>query len=77
MKRSLPLAMERATDAALNNNATRTTALFPSSLAGGRPLSYSTCSVQGERPYMEDEYLVEHEGRFAAVYDGHGGHAVR
>lgn len=25
---------------------------------------------------MEDEFSVEHEGRFAAVYDGHGGRAI-
>eukprot|EP00571_Detonula_confervacea_P001428 CAMPEP_0172323268 /NCGR_PEP_ID=MMETSP1058-20130122/48289_1 /TAXON_ID=83371 /ORGANISM="Detonula confervacea, Strain CCMP 353" /LENGTH=398 /DNA_ID=CAMNT_0013039225 /DNA_START=173 /DNA_END=1369 /DNA_ORIENTATION=+ len=54
-------------------NATATSIL--SSLTGGQPLLYSTCSVQGERQYMEDEYFVE-QGRFAAVFDGHGGAAV-
>ena len=54
-------------------NATSTSVL--SSLTGGHPLLYSTCSVQGERQYMEDEYFVE-QGRFAAVYDGHGGATV-
>jgi hypothetical protein len=38
--------------------------------------TYSTCSVQGERPYMEDEYFVSSEGTFAAVFDGHGGRAI-
>ena len=46
-----------------------------SSLAGGQPLLYSSCSVQGERQYMEDEYFVA-QGRFAAVFDGHGGSAI-
>mmetsp|Transcript_43851 Transcript_43851/g.74858 ORF Transcript_43851/g.74858 Transcript_43851/m.74858 type:complete len:372 (-) Transcript_43851:208-1323(-) len=54
-------------------NATATSVL--SSIAGGHPLLYSTCSVQGERQYMEDEYFVE-QGRFAAVFDGHGGATV-
>lgn len=57
---------------------TTTTTLVPSSsLTGGRPLSYSSCSVQGERQYMEDEHFVERGSRrFAAVFDGHGGAAV-
>lgn len=54
------------------SNATATSAL--SSLTG-KPLLHSASSVQGERLYMEDEYLVE-QGRFAAVFDGHGGAAV-
>ncbi|KAL7464075.1 hypothetical protein ACHAXS_004414 [Conticribra weissflogii] len=40
------------------------------------PIIYSSCSVRGTRPYMEDEYFVSEEGRFAAVFDGHGGSAV-
>lgn len=40
------------------------------------PLLYSIYSVRGERQYMEDEYFVGDEGRFAAVFDGHGGAAV-
>ena len=52
---------------------TTSTSSVLSSLAGGQPLLYSTCSVQGERQYMEDEYFVAQEGRFAAVFDGHGG----
>jgi len=56
-----------------STNTTTSTSAVLSSLAGGQPLLYSTCSVQGERQYMEDEYFVEQEGRFAAVFDGHGG----
>ena len=41
-----------------------------------QPLLYSVCSVRGERQYMEDEYFVGDEGRFSAVFDGHGGAAV-
>lgn len=41
-----------------------------------QPLLYSTYSVRGERQYMEDEYFVGDDGRFAAVFDGHGGAAV-
>lgn len=41
-----------------------------------QPLLYSVCSVRGERQYMEDEFFVGDEGRFAAVFDGHGGAAV-
>lgn len=40
------------------------------------PLLYSVCSVRGERQYMEDEFFVSEEGKFAAVFDGHGGAAV-
>lgn len=36
----------------------------------------SVCSVQGARNYMEDEYLINQNGAFAAVFDGHGGNAV-
>mmetsp|Transcript_14220 Transcript_14220/g.30160 ORF Transcript_14220/g.30160 Transcript_14220/m.30160 type:complete len:498 (+) Transcript_14220:55-1548(+) len=39
-------------------------------------ITYSSCSVRGTRPYMEDEYFISEEGRFAAVFDGHGGSAV-
>eukprot|EP00584_Thalassiosira_punctigera_P024713 CAMPEP_0172554438 /NCGR_PEP_ID=MMETSP1067-20121228/54538_1 /TAXON_ID=265564 ORGANISM="Thalassiosira punctigera, Strain Tpunct2005C2" /NCGR_SAMPLE_ID=MMETSP1067 /ASSEMBLY_ACC=CAM_ASM_000444 /LENGTH=383 /DNA_ID=CAMNT_0013342807 /DNA_START=13 /DNA_END=1164 /DNA_ORIENTATION=+ len=56
-------------------NGTNTTATSILSSLAGHPLLYSACSVQGERQYMEDEYFVE-RGRFAAVYDGHGGAAV-
>ncbi|KAL7552755.1 hypothetical protein ACHAWF_015993 [Thalassiosira exigua] len=55
------------------NSNTSSSVLF--SLSGSEPLLYSTCSVQGERQYMEDEHFVE-QGRFAAVFDGHGGAAV-
>lgn len=41
-----------------------------------QPLLCSTHSLRGERHYMEDEYFVGDEGRFAAVFDGHGGAAV-
>ena len=59
----------------LNGTNTNTAATILSSLSGGQPHLYSTCSVQGERQYMEDEYFVE-EGKFASVFDGHGGAAV-
>jgi serine/threonine protein phosphatase PrpC len=36
----------------------------------------STCAVQGGRSYMEDEYFVNADGTFGAVFDGHGGPAV-
>eukprot|EP01082_Thalassiosira_pseudonana_P002637 g3061.t1.1.5e1746aa g3061 g3061.t1 contig12:1336206-1336869(-) len=39
-------------------------------------ISYSACSVRGDRQYMEDEYFVSEDGKFAAVFDGHGGAAV-
>ena len=41
-----------------------------------QPLLFSTYSIRGERQYMEDEYFIGDEGRFAAVFDGHGGSAV-
>ena len=62
-----------------NTNATTTTTtantILPP-LTGGQHLSYSAYSTQGERQYMEDEYFVEQNGRFAAVFDGHGGGSV-
>ena len=36
----------------------------------------SSCKTRGARPYMEDEFLVSNGGKFAAVFDGHGGSAV-
>jgi len=36
----------------------------------------SVRAVQGDRVTMEDEYFVAPEGRFVAVYDGHGGNGV-
>ncbi len=60
-------------DVHINN--TNATSTVLSSLTAGQPIVYSTCSVQGERQYMEDEYFVE-QGRFAAVFDGHGGARV-
>jgi len=36
----------------------------------------STHSIQGKRPYMEDEYYTNHNGSFVAIMDGHGGNAV-
>jgi serine/threonine protein phosphatase PrpC len=65
-------------DADLDNDATTTTSSTSilSSLTGGQHLSYSAYSIQGERQYMEDEYFVEQNGRFAAVFDGHGGGSV-
>lgn len=34
------------------------------------------CNTQGQRSYMEDDYFISKDGRFAGVYDGHGGAAV-
>lgn len=56
----LPSNEEQADDPK-NATAARTFSL----LTGGRQLLHLTCSVQGERQYMEDEYFVEHNGRFA------------
>jgi len=42
-----------------------------------QPLLHSIYSIRGERQYMEDEYFIGDDGRFAAVFDGHGGAAVR
>jgi len=36
----------------------------------------SSYKTKGARPYMEDEFLVSNGGKFAAVFDGHGGSAV-
>jgi serine/threonine protein phosphatase PrpC len=41
-------------------------------LLGG--YSVSTCSIQGYRSYMEDEFIVTKD--LCAVFDGHGGQAV-
>jgi serine/threonine protein phosphatase PrpC len=41
-------------------------------MLGGYPVS--TCSVQGFRSYMEDEFIVTKD--CCAVFDGHGGQAV-
>uniref|UniRef100_A0A7S1FNP4 PPM-type phosphatase domain-containing protein n=1 Tax=Corethron hystrix TaxID=216773 RepID=A0A7S1FNP4_9STRA len=47
--------------------------------AGAPPVSQqlryrtSARAIKGYRPYMEDEYAVALHGRFAGVYDGHGG----
>jgi len=43
---------------------------------GGTPLLFSVQALRGHRPYMEDFYQVTPNGRFAAVYDGHGGAQV-
>mmetsp|Transcript_4138 Transcript_4138/g.9260 ORF Transcript_4138/g.9260 Transcript_4138/m.9260 type:complete len:330 (+) Transcript_4138:216-1205(+) len=40
------------------------------------PLYTSTCTLQGARPYQEDEILIEDEGRFVCVFDGHGGKQI-
>lgn len=63
-------------DAKPATNATTTANTILPSLTGGQHLSYSAYSTQGERQYMEDEYFVEQNGRFAAVFDGHGGGSV-
>lgn len=36
----------------------------------------SSYAVKGGRNYMEDEHVIKNGGRFAAVFDGHGGSAV-
>ena len=56
-----------------NNTTSSSTSSIVSSLTGGPPLLYSVCSIQGQRPHMEDEYFVEDTSSFAAVFDGHGG----
>jgi len=69
------------TDSQTNNNTVITdnttssssTSSIVSSLTSGTPLLYSACSIQGQRPHMEDEYFVEDTSSFAAVFDGHGG----
>jgi serine/threonine protein phosphatase PrpC len=45
---------------------------------GVSPSSYdiSVRAIKGNRLSMEDEYLVANGGRFAAVFDGHGGGGV-
>jgi serine/threonine protein phosphatase PrpC len=48
----------------------------PSSTQASRPILYSAYSLQGQRKYMEDEYYIDRDGNFAAVFDGHGGSAV-
>lgn len=63
-------------DAKPATSATTTANTILPSLTGGQHLSYSAYSTQGERQYMEDEYFVEQNGRFAAVFDGHGGGSV-
>jgi len=49
-----------------------------SAIAFSTSLSYdlSIHSVQGHRPYMEDETYANESGTFVAVMDGHGGAAV-
>ena len=41
-----------------------------------RAFAYSVQAAKGHRPYMEDENDIARDGRFAAVYDGHGGAGV-
>jgi len=45
---------------------------------GPRAKSYdlSIRAIRGQRQYMEDTYFVGQGGRFAAVFDGHGGAGV-
>jgi serine/threonine protein phosphatase PrpC len=47
-------------------------------LAEASPKSYpvSSCSIQGFRSYMEDEFFITPNGEFACCFDGHGGPAV-
>jgi len=42
------------------------------------PYTYdiSVRALKGSRLCMEDEYFIENDGRFAAVFDGHGGGGV-
>jgi serine/threonine protein phosphatase PrpC len=42
----------------------------------GPVFAHSIGAVRGHRDYMEDFYDVAAKGRFAAVYDGHGGDEV-
>lgn len=41
-----------------------------------KPYEVSIRAIKGFRLYMEDEYFVSDGGRFAAVFDGHGGNGV-
>eukprot|EP00953_Heterococcus_sp_UTEX-ZZ885_P024940 13593-Heterococcus_DN1.PRE.3 len=40
------------------------------------PLFTSVQASKGHRSYMEDDWFLSTDGRFAAVYDGHGGASV-
>ena len=66
----------QTSNSTVTNNTTSsstTSSSIVSSLTSGTPLLYSACSIQGQRPHMEDEYFVEDTSSFAAVFDGHGG----
>lgn len=56
----------------------QSSSLLPSSSStqASRPILYSAYSLQGQRKYMEDEYYIDRDGNFAAIFDGHGGPAV-
>jgi len=41
-----------------------------------QPFLTSVQAIKGHRPYMEDDNYVSQDGRFCAVYDGHGGAAI-
>eukprot|EP00591_Stephanopyxis_turris_P005968 CAMPEP_0195519242 /NCGR_PEP_ID=MMETSP0794_2-20130614/14533_1 /TAXON_ID=515487 /ORGANISM="Stephanopyxis turris, Strain CCMP 815" /LENGTH=340 /DNA_ID=CAMNT_0040648365 /DNA_START=45 /DNA_END=1067 /DNA_ORIENTATION=+ len=41
-----------------------------------KPYEVSVRALKGDRLYMEDEYFISDGGRFAAVFDGHGGSGV-
>ncbi|CAM9621520.1 unnamed protein product, partial [Chrysoparadoxa australica] len=47
-----------------------------SSTGGLQKILASVQASKGHRSYMEDDYFVSSDGRFAAVYDGHGGSKV-
>jgi len=42
----------------------------------GKPYDISIRAIRGRRQYMEDTYFVGQGGRFASVFDGHGGAGV-
>jgi len=52
-------------DSILNNN-----------IKNASPMIVSKHCLQGERQTMEDVPLIELNGSFAAIFDGHGGHKV-
>lgn len=49
---------------------------YPKSASSTRFYDLSIRAVKGQRKYMEDTFFVAPEGRFVAVFDGHGGAQV-
>lgn len=55
------------------NNFTRNTTSTHSHIGA---IEISSASVQGQRKYMEDEFITSNDGRLVGVFDGHGGASV-